>query len=134
MYYNYTIKNTYEISRIFLNQVTYKLRATYGWKVLNFGIHYYLERTVTITTFVDPMQIVISYSALIYQCLQGFKPKSPERHSLMEKSQGCVLNKPLSCQKDGFDTYSYLKLPDTTYSWVNGSMSLNKCWAKCLNN
>ena len=77
---------------------------------------------------------VISYSAPICQCLQGFKPKSPERRSLMERSQGGVVNKPLSCQKDGFDTYSYLKLPDTTYSWVNGSMSLNECWAKCLNN
>ena len=25
-------------------------------------------------------------------------------------------------------------MPDTTYSWVNGSMNLNECRAKCLNN
>ena len=71
MYYNYNLKNTYEILRIFLNQVTYKLRATYGWKLLNFGIHYYLERTVTITTIVDPMQIVslviVRRSANVYK-------------------------------------------------------------------
>ena len=52
----------------------------------------------------------------------------------MDWSQGCVRNKPLSCHKDGFVKFNELKLPDTTNSWVNKSMSLKECRDKCLNN
>nr|XP_023903931.1 G-type lectin S-receptor-like serine/threonine-protein kinase SD1-1 [Quercus suber] len=70
----------------------------------------------------------------VCQCLKAFKPKSPELWSLMEWSQGCVRNKPLSCHTDGFVKFVDLKLPDTTYSWVNISTSLDECRVKCLNN
>ena len=52
----------------------------------------------------------------------------------MDYSQGCVRNKPLSYHKDGFLKFVDLKWPDTTYFWVNQSMSFNECRAKCLNN
>ncbi len=52
----------------------------------------------------------------------------------MDWSQGCVHNKPLSCHKDGFVKFVDIKLPDTTYSWVNESMGLKECSAKRLNN
>ncbi|GLT56122.1 hypothetical protein SLA2020_291930 [Shorea laevis] len=68
------------------------------------------------------------------QCLKGFKFKSQEGSS-MDWYQGCVRNKPLDCQKgDGFKKFGGLKLPDTTHSWVNKSMDLNECRAKCLVN
>ena len=137
-YYTYTLKNKSEISRIVLNQLTTFLER-HVWNEANqIWLRYPLLPRDHCDNygFCGPnANCIISYSGFaICQCLLGFKPKSPERWSLMERSQGCVLIKPLSCQKDWFNTYFNLKLPDTTYSWVNKSMSLNECWAKCLNN
>uniref|UniRef100_A0A2N9F3U1 non-specific serine/threonine protein kinase n=1 Tax=Fagus sylvatica TaxID=28930 RepID=A0A2N9F3U1_FAGSY len=70
----------------------------------------------------------------VCQCLKAFKPKSPKLWSLMDWSQGCIRNKPLSCHTDGFVKFVDLKLPDTTYSWMNKNMSLKECRVKCLNN
>ncbi|XP_075672330.1 G-type lectin S-receptor-like serine/threonine-protein kinase At4g27290 isoform X3 [Castanea sativa] len=71
------------------------------------------------------------------QCVQGFKPKSPDTWNPDEWSKGCVRSTQLSCQdkdKIGFDKFFGYKLPDTTYSWVNLSMNLEECRVKCLNN
>jgi hypothetical protein len=73
----------------------------------------------------------------VCQCLEGFKPKSPDTWNPDEWSKGCVRTTQLSCHdkdKIGFDKFVGLKLPDTTYSWVNGSMNLEECRVKCLNN
>ncbi|XP_062008419.1 G-type lectin S-receptor-like serine/threonine-protein kinase At4g27290 isoform X2 [Rosa rugosa] len=73
----------------------------------------------------------------VCQCLQGFMPKSPEKWNLTDWSLGCKRKKPLTCQesdKDGFVKFTNLKLPDTTHSWVNRSMNIKECRAKCLNN
>uniref|UniRef100_A0A2N9FCL3 non-specific serine/threonine protein kinase n=2 Tax=Fagus sylvatica TaxID=28930 RepID=A0A2N9FCL3_FAGSY len=73
----------------------------------------------------------------VCQCLKGFKPKLQDNWNLMDWSQGCVRNKPLSsmsCHNDGFVKFVELKLPDTTHSWMNKSMSLKECRVKCLNN
>uniref|UniRef100_A0A2N9HYX6 non-specific serine/threonine protein kinase n=1 Tax=Fagus sylvatica TaxID=28930 RepID=A0A2N9HYX6_FAGSY len=72
----------------------------------------------------------------VCQCLEGFKPKSPDTWNPDEWSKGCVRTTQLSCHdkdKIGFDKFVGLKLPDTTYSWVNGSMNLEECRVKCLN-
>lgn len=55
----------------------------------------------------------------------------------MEWPEGCVRNTPLSChekEKDGFLKYSGLKLQDIAHTWVNRSMTLKECRAKCLCN
>ncbi|KAK9940460.1 hypothetical protein M0R45_017121 [Rubus argutus] len=73
----------------------------------------------------------------VCQCPQGFKPKSPEKWNLMDWSLGCVRNRPLNCEesdKAGFVKFTNLKLPDSTHSWVNNSMNIKDCRAKCLNN
>ncbi|KAK4576392.1 hypothetical protein RGQ29_027095 [Quercus rubra] len=73
----------------------------------------------------------------VCQCLKGFKPKSEKLWDSMDWTQGCVRSKPLSCEDKsthGFLTFSGLKLPDTTHSWVNTSMNLKECRAECLNN
>uniref|UniRef100_A0A2N9ELE2 Apple domain-containing protein n=1 Tax=Fagus sylvatica TaxID=28930 RepID=A0A2N9ELE2_FAGSY len=73
----------------------------------------------------------------ICQCLEGFKPKSEETWNPNEWSKGCVRTTQLSYQdkdKIGFEKFVGLKLPDTTHSWVNGSMNLEECRVKCLNN
>ncbi|KAM4121429.1 hypothetical protein ACB094_01G005200 [Castanea mollissima] len=73
----------------------------------------------------------------ICQCVIGFKHKSPDTWNPDEWSKGCVRITQLSCEdkdKIGFAKFVGLKMPDTTYSWVNGSMNLNECRVKCLNN
>ncbi|KAM4129203.1 hypothetical protein ACJW30_01G004600 [Castanea mollissima] len=70
-------------------------------------------------------------------CIIGFKHKSPDTWNPDEWSKGCVRITQLSCEdkdKIGFAKFVGLKMPDTTYSWVNGSMNLNECRVKCLNN
>uniref|UniRef100_A0A2N9F6Y2 non-specific serine/threonine protein kinase n=1 Tax=Fagus sylvatica TaxID=28930 RepID=A0A2N9F6Y2_FAGSY len=73
----------------------------------------------------------------VCQCLKGFKPKSQQKWDSMDWSQGCVRNKPLNCQEiitHGFVKFPNLKVPDTTYTWVNTSMNLKECREKCLSN
>uniref|UniRef100_A0A2N9FA80 Receptor-like serine/threonine-protein kinase n=1 Tax=Fagus sylvatica TaxID=28930 RepID=A0A2N9FA80_FAGSY len=73
----------------------------------------------------------------VCQCLEGFKPKSSETWNPNEWSKGCVRKRQLSCQdkdKIGFVKFVGIKLPDTTNSWMNGSMNLEECRVKCLNN
>ncbi|KAL0001022.1 hypothetical protein SO802_014803 [Lithocarpus litseifolius] len=136
VYYTYNLKNKSVISRIVLNQ-TSSTRERYIWIESSQVWHRY---TAVPRDYCDYYGLcgsngncIISGSP-VCQCLQGFKPKLPEKWSLMDWSQGCVRNKPLSCHKDGFLKFVDLKWPDTTYSWVNQSMSLNECRAKCLNN
>ena len=72
----------------------------------------------------------------ICQCVEGFKHKSPDTWNPDEWSKGCVRITQLSCEdkdKIGFAKFVGLKMPDTTYSWVNESMNLNECRVKCLN-
>ncbi|KAL5549049.1 hypothetical protein UlMin_004280 [Ulmus minor] len=73
----------------------------------------------------------------VCQCLQGFKPKSPEKWGSNKWSEGCIRNTQLSCQdkdRDAFVKVAGLKLPDTSFSWLNKSMDLMECKAKCLSN
>ncbi|KAH7546566.1 hypothetical protein FEM48_Zijuj01G0214300 [Ziziphus jujuba var. spinosa] len=73
----------------------------------------------------------------VCECLQGFKPTSQGNWNIMDWSQGCERNVPLNCQEkhsDGFVKFVGVKLPDTTFTWVNKSMNLQECRAKCLNN
>jgi len=71
------------------------------------------------------------------QCLKGFSPKSPQAWASSDWSQGCVRNKPLSCNgehKDGFVKFEGLKVPDTTQTWLDKTIGLEECRVKCLNN
>ena len=72
----------------------------------------------------------------VCQCVQGFKPKSLDTWNPDEWSKGCIRSTQLSCQdkdKIEFVKFSGLKMPDTTHSLLNESMSLNECKVKCLN-
>lgn len=70
-------------------------------------------------------------------CLTGFKPKTEDNYNALDWTQGCVRSKTWSCNvknRDGFQKFNALKLPDTVKSWGNASMSLEDCKAKCLEN
>ncbi|CAL2253399.1 unnamed protein product [Prunus armeniaca] len=68
-------------------------------------------------------------------CLKGFVPKSPKDWNSGYWSDGCVRKIPLACSSgDGFLKYTGVKLPDTSSSWFDKSMSLKECKGLCLNN
>lgn len=137
VYLSYNLKNISAFSRIVVNQTT-NYREAYTWN----------EATQTWVLYASvPRDSCDNYASCgangnciindlpICRCLKKFKPKSPEKWNLMDWSDGCVHNKPLNCQKgDGFVKYLGLKWPDATHSWLNKSMNLNECRAKCLQN
>ena len=136
VYYTYTLKDKSLISRAVLNQTTHTrdrytwIEAEKVWKVYSTRPRDYCDSY----GLCGANGNCVFTASPVCQCLKAFKPKSPELWSVMEWSQGCVRNKPLSCHTDGFVKSVNLKLPDTTYSWVNKSMSLEECRVKCLNN
>ncbi|KAM4103074.1 hypothetical protein ACJW30_06G052200 [Castanea mollissima] len=67
-------------------------------------------------------------------CLQGFVSKSPKNWNSVDWSDGCVRRTPLECNRDGFLKYTNVKLPDTSSSWFNITMSLKECEGLCLKN
>ncbi|URD94629.1 S-locus glycoprotein family [Musa troglodytarum] len=70
------------------------------------------------------------------KCLQGFHPKNPRSWDLRDGTDGCVRNTALDCRNgtDGFTTLSSVKIPDTSTSLVDRSMSLEQCEALCRRN
>ncbi|KAG6529647.1 hypothetical protein ZIOFF_011860 [Zingiber officinale] len=71
------------------------------------------------------------------QCLPGFRPRNPQNWDVIgNPSDGCVRTTALDCQNgtDRFFQQSSVKLPDTTASAVNRSMSLEDCRSWCLRN
>ncbi|XP_077243378.1 receptor-like serine/threonine-protein kinase SD1-8 [Tasmannia lanceolata] len=82
-----------------------------------------------------PYGICNIQSAPICNCMQGFEPKSAQDWYLRVMSGGCVRKKSLDCQKgDGFLRLQGIKLPDTSLSFVDMSMSLRDCGQLCLKN
>ena len=71
----------------------------------------------------------------ICDCLTGFTPKSQEKWSSQNWSDGCVRKVNLSCDNsDGFLKFPGTKLPDTSSSQYNKSMNLEECENFCLKN
>ncbi|CAD5175687.1 unnamed protein product, partial [Musa acuminata subsp. malaccensis] len=70
------------------------------------------------------------------KCLQGFHPKNPRSWDLRDGTDGCVRNTALDCRNgtDGFITLSSVKIPHTSTSMVDRSMSLEECEALCRRN
>ncbi|XP_062080953.1 G-type lectin S-receptor-like serine/threonine-protein kinase At4g27290 isoform X1 [Humulus lupulus] len=136
VYYTYRLKNKSVISRIVMNETTSErqrltwIEAEKTWKAYNSvprdQCDHYGQCGAN-------GQCTITESP-VCQCLKGFKPKFQENWNTMYWSDGCVRNSPLSCEKDGFVKFFDLKLPDAEHTWVNKSMNLRECRAKCLSN
>jgi hypothetical protein len=68
-------------------------------------------------------------------CLEGFLPKSPKQWDSVDWSDGCVRRTSLKCEDgDGFWKHKGVKLPDTSSSRFNKSMTLKECERMCLKN
>ncbi|RDX96534.1 G-type lectin S-receptor-like serine/threonine-protein kinase, partial [Mucuna pruriens] len=139
VYYQYTLKNSSVISIIVMNQTLYlRQRLTWIPETNTWSIYQSLPRdSCDVYNVCGPNGNCIIAGSPICQCLDGFEPKSPQQWNAMDWRQGCVRSGEWSCgvkDKDGFHRFVGMKLPNTTYSWVNASMTLEECKAKCWGN
>ncbi|XP_060200284.1 G-type lectin S-receptor-like serine/threonine-protein kinase At4g27290 [Lycium barbarum] len=137
VYYTYQLKNKSVFSRLILNDST-SSRQRYVWAESSRAWNLY---SLVPYDYCDTYGLCGANSVCIItdsprcQCLEGFKPKSLNSWNSMDWLEGCILSKPFSCEsKDVFVKFSELKLPDTTKSWVSGTMNLQECREACLKN
>ncbi|KAB2044185.1 hypothetical protein ES319_D01G072700v1 [Gossypium barbadense] len=136
VYYIFFLKNKSVMSRLVLNQ-TQSERQRYAWS----------PETQTWKLFAfQPDGNCNKYGLCgpngncadevpACQCLTGFRPKWFERWNSSDWSDGCIHSKPLNCQSgDGFIRIGKVKTPDSANSWVNKTINLKECRAKCLRN
>ncbi|XP_073115465.1 receptor-like serine/threonine-protein kinase SD1-8 isoform X2 [Elaeis guineensis] len=134
IYYTYKVVDSSIISRFMLNQSMIQRYVWFNsmvgwslyWSIPKDQCDYYAE--------CGPYGICNSNDSPICNCLYGFSPKSPQDWNLRDGHDGCVRKTSLDCQGDGFVRLTHVKLPDTSNSTVNESMSLEQCRESCLNN
>jgi hypothetical protein len=139
VYYKFTLKNSSVVSIIVMNQ-SLSLRQRLVWipESKTWGVYSKLPQDSCDAYNVCGAngQCALDASPMC-QCLDGFKPKSPQQWNGMDWRGGCVRNGNWSCgvkKRDGFKKIVGMKLPDTTHSWIGEKMTLEDCKAKCLKN
>ncbi|KEH30777.1 Serine/Threonine kinase family protein [Medicago truncatula] len=136
VYYTWNIKDSSQVSKMVLNQ-TSKDRPRYVWSKDVESWRVYSRIPGDICDHYGQCGVngyCSSTNSPICGCLQGFKPKFPEKWNSIDWSQGCLRNHTLNCTNDGFVSVANLKVPDTTYTLVDESIGLEQCRGKCLNN
>ncbi|XP_027353641.1 G-type lectin S-receptor-like serine/threonine-protein kinase At4g27290 isoform X2 [Abrus precatorius] len=139
VYYTYDLNNKSVISILVMNgTLHFRQRITWIPKYGTWSVYQSVPKdNCDAYGRCGPYGNCIVDDSPICQCLKGFNPKSPLNWGMMDWSQGCVRSEPWSCRvkdKDGFIRLSDMKLPNTTQSWVNKSMTLEDCKAKCWEN
>lgn len=139
VYYEYKIRNSSVFTRYILNPSGIAQRFTW------------LDRTnrweLFSTTPLDQCENYAFCGAYascnigntpVCACLEGFLPKSPKAWDSVDWSDGCVRKTPLNCSDgsdgDGFLKYTGLRLPETSSSWFDKTMSLKEGEELCLKN
>lgn len=138
VYYMYSLKSDSVITRLVMNQTTY-VRYRYVWAETEktWKIYSSIPQDYCDTYgLCGPQGTCILSDSPVCQCLQGFKPKSPQKWNSMDWSEGCVRNIELKCEqsKVGFMKLSGLKVPDTVHTWLDETIGLEQCRKNCLNN
>ncbi|XP_061336689.1 G-type lectin S-receptor-like serine/threonine-protein kinase At4g27290 [Gastrolobium bilobum] len=139
LYYTFSLKNKSVVSILVMNQTTYaRERYTWieeakTWRMYSSTPRDYCDNY----NLCGPFGNCAMGESPVCQCLRGFNPKSPQDWITMDWTQGCVISETWKCKekdKDGFLKFINMKVPDTDKSWVNGSMTLEECKAKCWEN
>ncbi|KAG5255105.1 G-type lectin S-receptor serine/threonine-protein kinase [Salix suchowensis] len=137
LYYTYNLIDKSMITRIVLNQ-TANHRQRWIWSTENQSwILYAAEPRDDCDNYgrCGPNGKCIISAMPPCQCLEKFKPTSQEAWNTMDWHHGCKRNKELDCHNgDRFIRFDELKLPDATNCWIDKTMNLKECRAKCLQN
>lgn len=139
VYYRYTLRNSSVMTIIVMNQ-TLSLRHRLTWipETKTWTVYQSLPRdSCDVYNVCGPNGNCVIAGSPICECLEGFGPKSAQQWNAMDWRQGCVRSGEWRCgvkDKDGFRRIGSTKLPNTTHSWVNESMTLEECRVMCFKN
>lgn len=137
VYYRFELMDRSILSRIILNpsgigqRFVWRRGQKRGWEIISANLvdqcdNYALCGVYSICNF---------SSNRVCSCLKGFVPKNEQEWNVSFWSNGCVRGSALDCDgKDGFKKYTDMKLPDTSFSRFNKTMSLEECRKTCLKN
>ncbi|XP_028800244.1 G-type lectin S-receptor-like serine/threonine-protein kinase At4g27290 [Neltuma alba] len=139
VYYMYNLRHESVISRIVMNQTIYvRERLTWIEEAKSWRPFSSVPRDdCDQYNLCGPFGNCVMGESPVCQCLKGFKPKSSRNWDAMDWTQGCIHSEPWICKvknRDNFLKFGGIKLPDATNSWVDGTMTLEECKAKCLEN
>ncbi|XP_048131123.1 G-type lectin S-receptor-like serine/threonine-protein kinase At4g27290 [Rhodamnia argentea] len=136
-YHTFTVENKSELVRLVVNQTTYRGELS-TW---NEDSQSWMLILSVPKDYCDNYGLCGAYSKCLTdklpycQCLKGFSPRYPDKWNSNDWSQGCARDKLLGCNDgDGFIKHTQMKLPATTNTWLDGSLSLKDCRTRCLKN
>ncbi|CAN6684332.1 unnamed protein product [Malus baccata var. baccata] len=135
VYYVYRLRNMSVFSRFALNPsgATERFTWLYQKESWELASTFQGDRCESYALCGPFSSCSINSNSPICACLKGFVPKSSKVGNSGYWADGCVRRTPLACSDgDGFIKYSGVKLPDTSNSWFNKSMSLKECKGLCL--
>ncbi|CAN6684359.1 unnamed protein product [Malus baccata var. baccata] len=137
VYFEYRLRNMSVFSRYVLNPFGNVQRFTWVHQTQSWELSYTFQadRCENYALCGPFSSCSINSSSPICACLKGFVPKSLKDWNSGYWSDGCVRRTPSACSVgDGFLKYSGIKLPDTSSSWFDKSMSLGECNGLCWGN
>ncbi|KAJ6796526.1 receptor-like serine/threonine-protein kinase SD1-8 [Iris pallida] len=137
VYLTYVLKDPSMLTRVIVNQIGSAQRLVWLDQPKQWKLFWYApEDQCDDVSPCGPMGVCNLDDSPICQCVQGFVPKNPTNWVLRDGTGGCIRKTPLDCRNgtDGFVLVSEAKLPDTSSSTVDMSLSLEQCRAKCLGN
>ncbi|XP_050148463.1 G-type lectin S-receptor-like serine/threonine-protein kinase At4g27290 isoform X2 [Malus sylvestris] len=137
VYFEYRLRNMSVFSRYVLNPFGIVQRFTWVHQTQSWELSYTFQadRCENYALCGPFSSCSINSSSPICACLKGFVPKSLKDWNSGYWSDGCVRKTSLACSdEDGFVKFSGIKLPDTSTSWFDRSMSLKECKGLCLGN
>jgi len=137
-YYTYSLANSAVITFSVINETGKLYRYVWAEDDQNWSTFRYFPSEFCDTYgLCGPNGNCVSTQTQACQCLKGFKPKAPQKWNSSDWRGGCIRNEPLSCKgkdEDGFNKFERLKIPDTTYTWLDESIDLEECRVQCLSN
>ncbi|KAJ6846618.1 receptor-like serine/threonine-protein kinase SD1-8 [Iris pallida] len=137
VYYTFGLKDPSIISRLIVNQTGSTQRLVWLDQPRQWNLFWFAPKDqCDDVSPCGPMGVCNPNDSPICDCVQGFVPKYPTNWALRDGTGGCIRKTPLDCRNgtDGFVLVSEAKLPDTSSSTVDMSLSLDQCKAKCLGN
>ncbi|XAR56612.1 Non-specific serine/threonine protein kinase, partial [Bertholletia excelsa] len=136
MYFVYELIHTSMVSKMFLGENGVLQRMTWMESSGSWAVDLTIEMTNCDSySFCGSNGLCAAGGSTECGCLKGFAPKTPSNWVMADWSDGCVRETALNCgYGDGFLKYSKVKVPDTSGSWFDFSMTTKECEIKCLEN
>jgi hypothetical protein len=136
VYYDYKLLNTFVFSRLVLNPSGIVQRFVWMDRTHRWEPYFSTQADQCGNYALCGGYAICNINKFpVCSCFEGFLPKSPKDWDSADWSDGCVRRTPLECNdRDGFLKQTGVKLPDTSSSWYNKSMTLQQCKRICLKN